>query len=131
MDVQRANLPPAIAAGSSESPPTAPAVNSWNHGTKKPPGRTWVHNWAVVEVGERNTSSSCPQVKKNHQRGGPAVVCPVEHPSVSHSMERSSQHVFGVADNTTKDSRSLGHPLSISCQPCWEWKTALLWEGSF
>lgn len=79
----------------------------------------------------RNTSSSWPEVKKNHQRGGPAVVCPVEHPSVFYSMERSSQHMFGVAENTTKESRSLGHPLSTFCQPRWEWKRTLLCEGSF
>lgn len=131
MDVQRANLPPAIAAGSFESPPTAPTVNSQSHGTKKHQGEPGFITGLWRGWERRNTSSSCPEVKKNHPRGGPAMVCPVEHPSVFLSMERSSQHMFGVTETTTKESRSLVHPLSTSCHLCWQWKTTLLWKRNF
>lgn len=109
MDVQRANLPPAIAAGSFESPPTAPTVNSQSHGTKKHQGEPGFITGLWRGWERRNTSSSCPEVKKNHPRGGPAMVCPVGHPSVFLSMERSSQHVW-CDRNHHQGKQELGSP---------------------
>lgn len=47
------------------------------------------------------TSTSHPAVKKTNQRGGPAMVCHVEHPSVLLSIEKKLlAHTWGCRQHT-------------------------------
>lgn len=111
MYVQRAHLPHAIAAGSFDSPLTALTANTQSNARKSM--RENVGSQLCSEGSGRGWRHLPPVL--GWRKWTVVMVCYAEYPSGFLSMERSSLHTLGAADNTLRESKSLAHPFSTSC----------------